>query len=320
MQLLQILHILAALIHGISCSLSIWLHTDTIDGQVTLPHHTYMEDPTASLKQYIVNATVTHEKVLYTNPMVWIAGNEGITFFSHLLALGLMFLDPSKLDIFERRRRTIEYAFTAGILQVALVLGVGSIALYDVLWLLGVNIAIQLLGWLADDPRGKELRNWLLGIAFGLLSIEIFYVIMQSVNLNGIDSGPYVAMGVAYGVFYILFGVVKLIPAWERDQNEIYVLMSVTSKVALSWILIGNTFEGLKELGVKSEPFDHTWIDWRLIQIIISSTCGVILVGGIIAITMRKNENILSSDDSVNQGFNGRERRTNYKYTEITSF
>ena len=127
-------------------------------------------------------------------------------------------------------------------------------------------------------------------------------------------------MGVAYGVFYILFGVVKLIPAWERDQNEIYVLMSVTSKVALSWILIGNTFEGLKELGVKSEPFDHTWIDWRLIQIIISSTCGVILVGGIIAITMRKNENILSSDDSVNQGFNGRERRTNYKYTEITSF
>lgn len=316
MQLLQILHILAALIHGISCSLSIWLHTDTVDGQVTLPHHTYMADPTASLKQYIVNATVTHEKVLYTNPMVWIAGNEGITFFSHLLALGLMFLDPSKLDIFERRRRTIEYAFTAGILQVALVLGVGSIALYDVLWLLGVNIAIQLLGWLADQHKDvQNLRGWLLGIAFGLLSLEIFYVIMQSVNLNGIDSGPYVAMGVAYGVFYILFGVVKLIPAWERDQNEIYVLMSVTSKVALSWILIGNTFEGLKELGVKSAPFDHTWIDWRLIQIIISSTCGVILVGGIIAITMRKDEDEGSKGSSW-----FRRARKNYKYTQITSF
>ncbi len=314
MELLQILHILAALIHGISCSLSIWLHTDTINGQITLPHHTYMADPTASLKQYIVNATVTHEKVLYTNPMVWIAGNEGITFFSHLLALGLMFLNPEMLNVFEKRRRTIEYAFTAGILQVALVLGVGSIALYDVLWLLGVNIAIQLLGWLADQHKDvKNLRGWLLGIAFGLLSLEIFYVIMQSVNLNGIDSGPYVAMGVAYGVFYVLFGVVKLVPAWERDQNEIYVLMSVTSKVALSWILIGNTFEGLKELGVKSAPFDHTWHDWRLIQIIISSTCGVILVGGIIAITMRKDEEEGSSSSMFK-----RKQRRDYKYTEIT--
>lgn len=317
MILLQVLHILAALIHGISCALSIWLHTDTINGQITLPHHTYMADPTTSLNQYIVNATVSHEQVLYTNPMVWIAGNEGLTFFSHLIALGLIYLNPAKLDDVEGMRRTIEYAFTAGILQVALVLGVGSIALYDVFWLLGVNIAIQLLGWLADQHKEVEnLRGWLLGIAFGLLCLEIFYVIMQSVNLNGIDSGPYIAMGVAYGIFYILFGVVKLVPAWERDQNEIYVLMSVTSKVALSWILIGNTFEGLKELGVKSEPFDHTFHDWRLIQIIISSICGVILVGGIIAITMRKDE------EDGKTGFLRRPRnvRKVYTYTEITSF
>ena len=316
MILLQVLHILAAFIHGISCSLSIWLHTDTIDGQITLPHHTYMADPTASLKHLIVNATVSHEQVLYTNPMVWIAGNEGLTFFSHLIALGLLYLNPNKLDEVERMRRTIEYSFTAGILQVALVLGVGSIALYDVFWLLGVNVAIQLLGWLSDEPQGKEVRNWLLGIAFGLLSLEIFYVISQSVNLNGIEPGPYIALGVAYGIFYILFGVVKLIPAWKRDENEIYVLMSVTSKVALSWILIGNTFEGLKELEVKSLPFDHTWHDWRLIQIVISTVCGVILVGGIIAITMRKDE----EEGSTQSIFTRRKPRLNYKYSEITSF
>lgn len=312
MTLLQILHIIAALIHGISCALSIWLHTDTVTGKITLPHHIYQADPTASLKHLIVNETLSHEPVLYTNPMVWVAGNEGLTFFSHIIALGLMFINTDNLDMFERRRRTLEYCFTAGILQVALVLGVGSIALYDVFWLLGVNIAIQLLGWLADEHQ--EVRSWLLGIAFGLLSLEIFYVVSQSVNLKGIESEPYIAMGIAYGIFYVLFGVVKLVPAWKRDENEIYILMSVTSKVALSWILIGNTFEGLKELNIKTEPFDHTWIDWRMVQTVISSTCGVILVGGIIAITMRKDY----KDDEVTGFFDF--RRGRFKYTEINSF
>lgn len=316
MILLQALHILAALIHGTSCVLSIWLHTDTVTGKITLPHHTYHADSTASLKHLIVNETLSHETVLYTNPMVWVAGNEGLTFFSHIIALGLMFLNPAMLDVFERRRRTVEYCFTAGILQVALVLGVGSITLCDVIWLIGVNIAIQLLGWLADEH--EEVRGWLLGIAFGLLSLEIFYVVLQSVNLNNIEAGPYIAMGVAYGIFYILFGVVKLIPAWEKDQNEIYVLMSVTSKVALSWILIGNTFEGLKELGVKSEPFDHTFHDWRLIQIIISAVCGVILIGGITIITRRNGANN-SRSDTV-EGNQMRQMRKKFNYKEVTHF
>lgn len=317
MNLLQILHIIAACIHGVSCALSIWLHTDTITGKITLPHHTYMSDPSASLKHLIVNETLTHEPVLYTNPMVWVAGNEGITFLSHLLALGLM-SQARDLDKFERGRRTIEYSFTAGILQVALVLGVGTITLYDVFWLLGVNVAIQVLGWLADETSDLKIRDWLNGIAFGLLSLEILFVILQSVNLKGIDSLPYILMGIAYGVFYILFGIVKLIPAWRRDENEIYILMSVTSKVALSWILIGNTFEGLKELNVESEPFDHTWIDWRMIQWIVSGACGLFLIVGILAITQRKDSAGIVNDfdfqisRSVRKDFN-------YKKVAMTS-
>lgn len=275
--MLQTLHIIAACIHAISCGFSIWLHTDSVSSAITLPHHTYMITPKG------VNATLTHVPVLYTNPMVWIAGNEGLTLFSHLIALVAMGLfDDKKIDLFERRRRTIEYSLTAGILQVALCLGIGSIALYDVFWLLGVNVAIQLLGWLGDDANE---RNWFYGIGFGLLSLEIFFVISQSVNLHGIDSGPYVFMGIAYGVFYLLFGAVKIIPLWRKNENKIYIIMSVTSKVALSWILIGNTFQGFKELGVKTQPFDYTMHDWRLIQIIISVLCGIILFGGIYVVT-----------------------------------
>ena len=94
--------------------------------------------------------------------------------------------------------------------------------------------------------------------------------------------------------------------------------MSVTSKVALSWILIGNTFEGLKELGVKSEPFDHTFHDWRLIQIIISAVCGVILIGGITIITRRNGANN-SRSDTV-EGNQMRQMRKKFNYKEVTHF
>ena len=137
-QLLQNLHLSAAVIHLISCILAIVVHTDTITGKITLPHHTYMADPTATEKHLIVNETTTHEPILYTNPMVWIAANEGFTFFSHVLALFLM-PRANNLNDFERTRRTLEYALTAGILQVALVLGIGSVAIYDVLMLLPVS-------------------------------------------------------------------------------------------------------------------------------------------------------------------------------------
>ncbi len=313
--LLRNLHIAAAVIHLISCVLSIWIHTDTITGKITLPHHKYMSDPDATVKSLIVNSTLTHETILYTHPMVWVAGNEGFTFFSHMIALFLM-RESINLDTFERLRRTIEYCFTAGILQVALVLGVGSMAMYDVFMLLIVNVAIQLLGWLADVTTDRTIVPYLHGIAFGLLVLEIFYVVLQSVNLDGIEPEPYIAMGIIYGIFYLLFGIVKLIPQWKRDENEVYILMSVSSKVALSWILIGNTYEGLKELNIKSEPFDHTELPWREIQYVISGICGAILLIGIPLIVNRPDEDGNSMD--LNNVLEERgERMKRFKYNKI---
>ena len=81
-------------------------------------------------------------------------------------------------------------------------------------------------------------------------------------------------MGVFYALFYISFGVVKLFPTDKED--EIYILMSVTSKVTLSWLLIGNVFEGLKELGETTDP-DFTTFDWRALQwgVILLSVLGL---------------------------------------------
>ena len=66
--------------------------------------------------------------------------------------------------------------------------------------------------------------------------------------------------------------------------------MSVTSKVALSWILIGDTYAGLTELGVKSEPNDYTDLDWRTIQVFISVICGLVLAVGIYYFTRNTSD------------------------------
>jgi hypothetical protein len=312
--LLRNLHIAAAIIHLISCVLSVIVHTDTIVGKITLPHHTYMADPTATIKGLIVNETTTHEPILYTNPMTWIAANEGFTFFSHLLALFLM-PRANNLSDFERTRRTLEYALTAGILQVALVLGIGSVAIYDVMMLLLLNVAIQLLGWLWDKTNDEFIKPYLLGIAFGLLSVEIIYVIGQSLNLNGIEPGGYIVMGVFYAIFYILFGVVKFFKSWRNHENELYILMSVSSKVALSWILIGNTYQGLRELEVDSAPLDHTDLDWGAVQYLVTFVCGLVLIIGI-PIIINLPVNVEMGTGSIEEEMNNysyRRSRRNFK-------
>ena len=284
MTVLYNLHIAAAIIHAISCVLAVVVHTDTINGVLTLPHHKYMADNDAVIVEHVINATVTHEPVIYTHPMVWIAANEGFTFFSHCIALCFLRKRLSEIELneMELSRRTVEYMFTAGILQVALVLGIGHIALYDAIMLLAINAVLQGLGWIQDQfDFPARLKPYILTAAFVLLAVEIQYVIFQTTNIEGIEVGPYIFMGVFYGIFYLLFGFVKLIDSWKKNENEIYILMSVTSKVALSWILIGNTYAGMEELGVDSKPNDFTDIDWRAIQVFISVISAIVLTVGI---------------------------------------
>ena len=313
-KLLRNLHIAAAGIHLFSCIFSVIVHTDTISGKITLPHHTYMADPTAAQRELIVNTTTTHEPVLYTNPITWISANEGFTFFSHILALFLMYRTKN-LNEFENTRRTIEYSLTAGILQVALVLGIGSVALYDVLMLLMINLAIQLLGWVWEKTTDAFIKPYLMGVAFGLLLVEIIYVIGQSLNLNGIEPSGYIVMGIFYAIFYILFGIVKIVPILHKHQNEIYILMSVTSKVALSWILIGNTYVGLNELGVDSVPLDHTDLDWRAIQYVIAIICALLLVAGSIYVVNRRDKEM-----SASSNYNLPEKNVQLTRTTRTNF
>ena len=130
----------------------------------------------------------------------------------------------------------------------------------------------------------KDNRTLLMTCGFVLLAAQMQFVILNSMRLSGISLGYFILTGVMYALFYIGFGVLKLFESVHED--EIYVLMSVSSKLSLSWLLIGNVFEGFKELGETTNP-DFTDLDWRAIQWIVVIFSLLVLVIGIPLIVNR---------------------------------
>ena len=248
--MLRNLHIAAATIHLISALLSWIIHVD-IESAITLPKHIHTGKTT----------TTEYEVWFNTNPIIWISINEFITMFSHVIAIFYLLTHDGK-QTFESPRRAVEYCITAALLQCAIMLGMGAVTAQDIIFIIVTNVALQLLGYVIDLYR--EAKRWLLVIGFLLLISQMQYIIFNAARIEGISTGYYIVMAIIYVLFYTGFGVLKLIETVYAD--EIYVLMSLTSKVVLSWVLIGNLFEGFKELGVTTSP-DYTHLDWRAIQI-----------------------------------------------------
>lgn len=277
------LHWAAAIIHTVSSILSIANDTGGQKRSIYVQRTTYE-------KNYITK--VSNENLGSQDVLAWIFANEALTALSHFIALGYYYMyderrnDSSPNHEFEVLRRTLEYSLTAAILQVALVLGVSDVALHDVIFIFAVNAVIQMIGYRIDNgnsnrtmyqPLTQSSNNYYVP-AFVLLASEIAYV---SILLFGVDysvfsnSTFYVLVGVSYILFYVSFGLIKLVRSDEED--EIYIILSVTCKVSLSWLLISNVYTSYYELCTgeseactmaKKSLFYGDWFAWQIVLII----------------------------------------------------
>ena len=262
--LLYTLHISAFIIHFVSFILSLFTHISEADVDVLIPKHIYQENKLSITTTDIVSTL---------NANVWVSINEALTAFSHAIALYLLYdkQQGKEVNNLEHGRRTIEYAFTAGILSVALVANVGDVFLQDIIFLLGINVVIQGLGWIIHYEDDEKEINWMYMGAFSLLALEIAYVLLQTLNIqhpDDYDIAFYNAMGVIFGLLYVSFGLVKWLVKSRDIQDEAYVIMSVTTKVVLSWIIISNTHQHFIDLFDSSTlPAEVIDMDWRSFQI-----------------------------------------------------
>ena len=283
--LLYNLHIAAFLIHLVSFALSLFTHIKDADVDILVAKHIY--------KTNELGITTT-DTLTTLNANSWVSINEGLTCFSHAIALYLLYgKEPSEeINNLEHGRRAVEYSFTAGILAVALVLSVGSIFLQDLLFILGINVVIQGLGWLIHYEDDKREINFMYMGAFLLLALEIVYVLLQTYNIahpDDFDLGFYQAMGIIFGILYISFGLVKFFVKNRDIQDEMYVIMSVSTKVILSWIIIANTHQGFIDL-FDMVPVGVHDLDWRVIELYLAVILLIVMVGGLFYVYNRERK------------------------------
>ena len=308
------LHWAAFLLHSISSFLSIYNDTGGQKRNIYVQQVSYKTNVTTHITQesvgshdilmwIFVNELITALSHAYALVQYYTTFKDPCV-HKYKLSGQVLVYDGSKCDDpheFELMRRTLEYTATAAILPIALVLGVSDIALTDVIFIFVINAVIQWLGLIGSrlgeigpsleliGPKFVSMENFhflvkteIIGAAFLLLAAEVTYV---SILLYGVDysvftsSAFYIVIGIMYMVFYISFGLVKLANVSNYIEDEIYIILSVTCKISLSWLLIANTYSGYNQLCGTSEVCDMVkksalyggWFAWQIVFLIFGS-------------------------------------------------
>ena len=280
--MLLYLHLIAFCLHFASGIGSIFLHIKNAKSDILNPSHKYSWG-----SDYEVNTETTRVTEIHAISVITL--NEFITCFSH--GVGIYYLYVMKLkntkviNSYELFRRTYEYLITAWLLQCAIILHAGDAFLHDIVILFICNLVIQFTGVSIDmfrqsktmGKREKEMAvTWSFRMSFALLTAQFFYVFTHCLNFESVKSRTFeVVMVFLYAVLYVCFGIVKYIEN-EMKANKIYIALSVTTKVVLSYIIIGATHMSYLKLdfGITYEGvLDY---DWEAILVVGS----LLLVGG----------------------------------------
>lgn len=197
-----------------------------MSGRTTLHLHSV-----ATLAHIISGILLTQ----YAAQRDWLIANEFLTAFFHLIGFVLWY-DYSRFKsniesykVTEYTRRWTEYAFTAGLLEVA-ILNTDNAG--QILTILTLNALLQLMGYLLDAYDGLQ---GLLIVGFATLAAEVSLIALWS-------SEPAYTIAI-YAVLYALFGVVQTLHKsgdLYYDEDHVYTVLSITTKLVLTWTLVAH--------------------------------------------------------------------------------
>jgi cbb3-type cytochrome oxidase subunit 3 len=288
-------HVLAFTIHLISSLLSFDKASELplTNANITIATHKYMASPPYA----VIESTI----LVTTQPVILIAYNELITCISHGVAIVIFYLNRDIYGVSPRTcesvRRWGSYAITAGLLQIAMILSVGPASVFLVIFMIVSNVLMQATGFFIDQT--SSVYNRIVFGIFGtvLLATAMIFVAMRSTRIEGLEFNTlaidYDLMTVVYGLFYVSFGIVMWLRQMDGfsctcnikkirtrccsylNADGIFVLLSITSKVALSWFLIPIVFTGLDQLKAI-----ETSTDWPTVQLgVFISVIALLLIG-----------------------------------------
>jgi len=257
---------------------------------------------------------ITQEEVFpNANAIAIIGWNEALTALSHFVAIGLLLLNGTqevggqytgRSRPEEYRRRWIEYAFTAGILEVGMLVGQGELNIVVLGMVLLANAAMQMIGWYNDATPPSE-RSVIPTInAFTIMfSIILVFAIHAAGQTNDtLESLSYGYLAVVFALFYLSFGVHQILYMYLEldacgvknvkyadciDIDRTYVVLGFTSKIVLSWTYIAISRQTWDELTGNEEFRIDKKVSWEATDYSIQSWDAVkilVLVGSIVII------------------------------------
>jgi len=277
-------HFVAFCIHLIS---SILAFNSVTDFSSQIFYETYHWNANVTTN---VTRTTTRNYIGSINPVLLVAVNELLTCVAHFVAivvLNINSLSYTQQEHAMSARRWFSYSVTAGLLGCAVLLLTGETHVFFLVFMIATNVVIQGQGYLIDnnlDNGLDQVKIWPYVFAAILLLVQILYVSTVVFSTSGLTTLLFIplnALAVIYGLFYTSFALVRLLQAFDEQRSDdainqkllvnyddIYVLLSVTSKILLSWLLIAIHHSALDTLQISHTP-NLSYISWTGVQIFV---------------------------------------------------
>ena len=244
---LWIWHLVACLVHFVSFLLL----------TVAIPPFNDFPGAVGPLRYVYTNATNTttattsyvYSSWIDSTPLSGVQANEFITFLSHGIGTYVAWTIKNARPV-EIRRRWFEYAITAGVLECSLLFVFGVRSFFTFLLVFCLNAALQLTGGLSlDQIRMHTSADFyflqkitLLAQSFVFVVVQIAFTITTAAVAEGVANS--IALSVFYAIFYLSFGVLQTLSHTVQDFDDTFdtdvgfVVLSVTSKLCLSWHVV----------------------------------------------------------------------------------
>lgn len=279
-RVLRALHITAAAVHVLWVGLAVSCLTSTeVATPVWMQRITYAAASDGTYIQF-----GPRETVFKFYPMRTLIGFVAVTAVAHIFYATLRGAGAAG-----NPWRWAEYAVTATMLTLNAAVGVGASSLDAFVFVLALSVAMQATGLGLDLVHGgprTRVRELLLAIGFLCVTALVVVLSQHAHTAAGVLVDEQ-RVASAYGIFYLSFGVVGALRAYDVGPfrgaaftEMTYALLSLSCKTSMFWLSFGGVRQMLEHLRPEEA---RNGVDWALVQTLAAAVPGSLAAAAILA-------------------------------------
>lgn len=277
------LHIAATLLHTLSAillSFAGFEHTETA-------HLTYDIYTRTDCNSF--NITRTNSFMPWLHPTQLMVLNEILTAVAHAVGIAIYLSSAEEnKSRYDSLRRWTEYTFTAFVVEAAILGAVGQTDIAVMIMVFVLNAVTQMMGRVIDVHMFEKEK---VHMAYFIVPIVAFLAIVGEVITSAAHSSPIPITGVValYAVLYTIFAIHQTLVYMQYDgrisfytfnTDDVYILLSMTTKVVLAWNLVARLHVGFEDMGIhQSDGVAWSVFEWVFpIVALLAAAAGMVML------------------------------------------